>query len=372
MEKKPIFKNLKDIKKTMRSNRYIFLVTAIASIILIIITANFANAGILDKIFGKDEGLSPFPTTVSLTSTPPGIVKFYDPTPPFNGPYQPVVGSQTLAYFAFVADDPDGSAQLPDVPGTNILGGLQAPLSSVNPSLLRVIFSCGSINCQTGGVGGTPYPECNPARLIYQKAYGCAVSLNPTDPPSTGATPTTMWRISVLITDTTGASSAVVNTGDPGFPQGVQVNTLSAYSIPVGLTWNSITTTGTNQLAGAPLTVNNLGNIALPTASITGNNLQGINIPTATMSINAFSGGPNTGGAPPAQCNVAGGSATQLTTTAANIPSAGLQYTASGSDSRNLYFCIPPILNTPGLLTNPAPGPQYDSSYSGSWDITYS
>ena len=368
----------------MKSKRYLFIVSFI---ILAVLAVQFANAGFLDKFFGREPELGPVGVDVSLGNSPPFIAKYFlIPLPPLNQPFNPIAGSTTTAYIGFVAQDPNGANDLPTMSGSVagiVAGGIGAPVNSPSPanSIIRVLNSCTSYDCTTGAPGPPgQFFACDTPQLANQKAYVCDATMTYSDPPSLSTTNANdLWRISIAINDlgagtgTIAASPSVVS-GMPGFANipndYLRYNALSAYNIPLGSTisFTALLLTTPNQPAASPIAIENYGNVPLPTTQITGSNLIGANNPTATLSTAAFSASGSTGGAPPSECNVPTTAVQLQAGIAKTIPGVSIPWTSAGAavDRDTSYYCANQALNTPGILTGT------DTQFAGTWTITAS
>jgi hypothetical protein len=347
---------------------------------ILILSTQFTNAGFFD-LFKKPD-LGPVDVNVDLQNSPPIIAQLFEipasyGQPSFVPPFTLTPAStNNLVYIGILAEDPNGETHLPDMVGAPVAGiiggGIGAPLTSVNPSLTYAFGSCTSVNCQTGvPIQASPLAVCNNPTL--QKVYVCDVDLPYYAPPSGSQTvPNELWRVSASITDSQGATSPVITSGDPGFTTApdnyIRINSLTAANPQVGSSFDisGVSLTGTNQPATSPVTLENLGNSPLTTTDVIGFNLIGSNDPTATLDVGIFSVGPTSGGSPPAECDVSGGTAFQLSDGATvNIPGLGIPYTAQGAsiDNTNIYTCVNLDITASSALTGT------DTSFTSTWQI---
>ena len=346
----------------------------VASILVIsIISAQFADAGFFDIFRKKEPNLAPTNVPINVNVDAPV-------NPPVNN--APIIkrfiplGPQSLtngyALIGFLAEDADGSADLPNALtiGTNILGGVRTPVNSITPNVDYLFNQCSAIDCNNPAYTSL----CDSTNLINQKLYLCSTILPSHVPPSTSTIdPNSLWKISAIIADNQGAQSAIALSGNPGFTstpdQFLQINALISYDIATtsSISWPaSLSRTASNQQANSPITLTNTGNVPFNSITITGGDLIGTTNPTASLSISAFSASPSFGGVDIlAQCDVPA-TATQLTVGVTTILGANIPYTGISGASSNLYFCAYQSLNTPGILTGT------DTSYSGQWTITAS
>lgn len=342
---------------------------------LMLITS--ASAGWFGDLFNKPD-LSPVDVGVELDNSPPTIKKFFIPsalgqeyTQPFTA--NPGAGFGVY-YIGAVVEDANGPSDLLQgtglSPASSAYFEITSPANSVNPTILRPVVSCDSYNCENPLIGS----NCdNPERQLI---YVCGGAFLSSDPASSfsGATPNAndLWVIRAQAIDQSGNPSPIVTSGDSGFNSlpgdYVQVNELSAYNLATtALNWNSLSVTTPNQVASAPLIIENFGNVPLTTIEITGADLTGTNPinPSAILSSSAFSVSGSSGGSPDASCQVPT-SAVQLTDSTITIPGVSVPYTSAGpaTDRDQIFFCAYQSLNSPGIISGPS-----SSTYGGTWDI---
>ncbi len=362
----------------MISKRFLFLASAL---VIIIVGAQFANAGWLSNFFGKEPELSPVNVNVGLaTNSPPVIVKFFEPPVPLNPPFNLIAGTTSPIYVGFVAQDANGASELPGTNGlsTNpgdVNGVIESPFNSMvgTPPIQHLLDFCTAFDCAI-----TPVPVCDTGSYAIQKAYVCQFTMSYSDPPSTFSTlnpnANDLWKIQLSVRDLPGIVSPAVTSGDIGFaamPQDyLQINGLSAYNIPStsSISWTSLSMTASNQPAVGPITIENYGNLPLGTTQITASNLNGVINPAARLSASAFSSSGSTGGAPLAECDVPAQAVQLQPGVTVTIPGVNIPYTRQGAsiDKDNAYFCAYQPLNTPGILTGS------DNSFNGIWTIVAS
>ncbi|MEK6894079.1 MAG: hypothetical protein AABX10_01305 [Nanoarchaeota archaeon] len=340
----------------------------------------FASAGWFNDFFNKPD-LSPVDVGVELQNSPPTIKRFILPSslgPSFTQPFTANPGIGFGAYFVgVVVEDANGPSDL--LQGTNLIPSssayfeINSPLNSVNPSITRQVLSCDSYLCSHPTLG----LNCdNPSK---QMMYVCGGSFLPSAPPSSysGASPNPndLWTIRAQTIDLSGNPSIIVSSGQTGFnslPQDyVQINELSAYNLATtALNWNSLSITTPNQVASAPLIIENYGNVPLTTVEITGSDLIGTNPanPSAILSTSAFSASGQSGGNPDASCQVPA-TAVQLNNGEVIVPGVSIPYSSAGPsiDRDQLFVCAYQQLNTPGIITGPS-----SSTYGGVWNVVAS
>jgi len=343
-----------------------------AILISLIIFSQLTNAWWFSR---EEPQLSSVQPTVTITNTPPFAVSFPPPTsPPFPStylsPYIPVAGtSNGIFVVAAVFQDNDGQTDLPGSSssptpltyGGNIFGGIQSPAGSiVGSSIIAPYTICSAFDCS---VWTQPTPVCNnPSTQII---YVCVGALPYYYPAGT-------WSAGIQVRDNTN------NLGPLGAST-IQIGSITGYTVTGAINWPSLSLSATNVPASQQIVMTNVGNTNPSTTTVTGGNLIGIIAgtpnPAITMSINAFSMSSTSGGSPiPAECNVAGGTATQLTTNP--IPITGALPTYTGTPTGNaasLNVCIAhdstPI-NSPGILSPGQTASQYTTPAASPWDVT--
>ncbi len=349
---------------------------SVGLIISCFILVSFSSAGWFSDLFNKPD-LSPVQVGVDIENSPPTITKFFSTSslgPIFAQPYTANPGAGFGAFFVgIVVEDANGPSDLPQgvgiAPTSSAYIEINSPLNSINPSIVRPVITCDSYLCDHPNLGS----NCdNPSRQLM---YICGGIFLPQDPASSysGASPNSndLWTIRAIVTDLAGNPSAVVRSGDSGFNSlpgdYVQINELSAYNLATtALNWNSLSITTPNQVANAPLIVENYGNVPLTTIEITGADLTGTNPvnPSAILSVEAFSASGSSGAA---SC-AAGSTAAQLrAAVAVPIPGVSVPYTSAGpaTDRDEIHVCAFQSLNT--MISGPS-----SSSYGGTWDVVAS
>ncbi len=336
--------------------------------------------------------LAPISATVNIASNPiaPTVLDFANPTGILAGPYNPVQGGLAPTHLSILVEDLNGNQQLPgdstfpiiiSGPNSNILSGIFAPTTAPIPEMSRNSVECQPIECNSPEVVGSGL-SCNPGRESIQRIYSCSSFLLQSDPPGN-------WRFSMSITDSTGLSSFTLPnlppiSGDPGFPEFVVYNTLSAFFfgiydaniqppsfVPQSFVWDALTITGTNQITSNGLTIINMGNTPSNSISITGTDLVGVNNPLSILNKNAFTLSGVSGGIPPAECVLSSNTIT-LSGTPQTIPGAIVPYTQAAStlagfDTEVIYGCIP---NTLISSISGVPDSQYKTPINQNWDLT--
>ncbi|MGV8131301.1 MAG: hypothetical protein ACP5N7_04350 [Candidatus Pacearchaeota archaeon] len=336
----------------------------------------FTSAGWFSDLFNKPD-LSPVDVGVQLDNSPPTIKRFFSPgslgqeyTQPFTA--NPGAGFGVF-YVGIVVEDANGPSDLPQgtglAPASSAYFEIAAPVNSINPSITRPVVLCDSYLCDNPTLGS----NCdNPSRQLM---YVCAGAFLPSDPASSysGASPNgnDLWRIRVATIDLAANPSDMVTSGDAGFNSVpgdyVQINELSAYNLATtALNWNSLNINTPNQVASAPLIVENYGNVPLTTIEITGTDLTGTNPvnPSAILSVDAFSASGSSG---QASCDTQSTAAVLRHQTPVGIPGVSIPYTASGpgTDRDEIYVCAFE------QLSNAISGPS-SISYGGTWDVVAS
>jgi hypothetical protein len=342
---------------------------------LSILLISVVSAGWFSDMFKKDPSLAPVDVGVNLANSPPEIIKFIDVSALGPEYAQPFTANPTLgfgaAYLAAVVQDRNGLSDLAQgvgiSPFSSIYFEVKSPTNSIVPEVTRSSISCDSYECNNPLIGSS----CsNPA---IQRIFVCIIPFLPNDPASSGTSdPRDLWTIQAQAIDLAANPSTIINSGDSGFDNlptdYMQLNELSAYNLAnTALNWNSLSITTPNQVASAPLTIENFGNVPLTTIQITGSDLLGTNPsnPSAKLSVTAFSASGSNGGSPDAFC-VVPSQAVALTTGTVTVPSVSVPYTGAGAvaDRDDIYICARQALNTPGILSGPS-----SISYGGTWDI---
>lgn len=352
---------------------------SISLVVSCLMLVSFASAGWFNDFFNKPD-LSPVDVGVNLANSPPSIKKFFLPSalgPTYTQPFtaNPGIGLG-IYYIGAVVEDANGPSDLPQGIGISSASSLYieitSPLNSVNPSITRPTILCDSYLCSDVTLGS----NCDSPST--QLIYVCGGVFLPQDPPLSysGASPDArdLWAIRAMATDLAANPSQVVTSGDTGFDSlpgdYIQINELSAYNLATtALNWNSLDINTPNQVASAPLTIENYGNVPLTTIEITGADLTGTNPinPTARLSVNAFSASGSSGGSPDASC-VVPTTATQLQAgNPRTIPGVSVPYTSAGpaTDRDQIYVCAYQTIST--AITGPS-----SLSYGGTWDVVAS
>lgn len=362
----------------------------VAIIIIALLVCTLALITTISR-YEKEPRLSPVAADVSFIPVGPAaptVVAFANPigalAGPGGGPYMPVANQIVIARYAVLVEDLNGNQELPTQatmavntanPPANILTGIYAPLTAPNPNMIRlpavggyIEVSCANALTPAGSNVGI---ACQTGRETLQKIYLFDIPLEQTAPPGN-------WRPSFSITDSTGLSSAVATSGNPGYPQVVQYGNLKSVAVgtlalngivtPQSFVATSLSGTGLNQLLSA-VTLSNVGNVPVTTFTITGTDLFGQNIPTSVLSKSAFRVSSQSGGVPPAQC--AGANSVTLSNAAQTIPLLSLPYTQAfslqtGTDFTTIYSCIP---NTPISSITGALDTQYKTAIGQDWDL---
>ena len=326
----------------MRFNK-LFLFGAI--LISLIVTAQFANAGLSDLFKKKTADLSPTPVTATLTvNTPPFVAKIFEAPTIFGFPAEPIqpqAGAGTVtAYKAFVIEDLDSINDIPASPSVlvNFVGGLKSPtgLTPVPiPAQLQIPFtSCIAATCSF-------LPGTCPGNPQKSMIWACATDQTFPSwyPPSQGTTnPALLWQDGLQVRDaTTNIWGNFWFSGDtpalgilPGSYH--QVSGISGYTATGSPTWQSLPVTATNQISSQDIVLTQQGNLPLQT-SIAGTPLVGNAGPTSFIIETAFKMG-----AGPSVCTTG----LTLSTINQQITSAILPQTYSGLgvDTLTLSTCV--------------------------------
>ncbi len=338
--------------------------------------------------YKEKPNFAPISAEVNIAPSPiaPTILRFANPTGiGIAGPYNPVQAGLSPTYMSVLVEDLNGNQQLPSSPNypivlnaqtgpSNILAGTAAPTNSPDPFLTRSASECLPIDCTSPEVVNTGL-SCTTGRELFQLIYLCKMLLWSSDPAGN-------WRFSMSITDSTGLSSSTPAplSGNPGFPEFVVYNTLSAFyfgiypNTPQSFVWNTLTLAGTNQITANGLTITNIGNTPSNPISITGTDLLGINTPTSVLNKNAFTLSTLTGGVPPTEC-ISGPNTITLSGISQTIPGAIVPYTQAtsvssgppGFDMEVIYACIP---NTLLSSITGVPDIQYKTPIGQDWTLT--
>lgn len=339
-----------------------------------ILMVGSASAGWFSDLFKPD--LSPVDVAVDLENSAPSIKRFFLPsalgpqyTQPFTG--NPGTGFGTF-FIGAVVEDANGPADLAQgtglSPATSAYFEITAPANSVSPSTIRQVLACDSYACSHPQLGS----NCDsPARQLI---YVCAGAFLSIDPPSSysGTSPSAndLWTIRGQAIDLASNPSAIATSGQVGFnslPQDyVQINELSAYNLATtSLNWDALSITTPNQVANAPLIIENFGNVPLTSVQISGADLTGTNPvnPSAILSVEAFSASGSSG---QASCDIDSSAAQLQAGVDVEIPGVSIPYTAAGpaTDRDQLFVCAFQSLNTPGIISGSP-----SVSYGGTWDV---
>lgn len=337
---------------------------------------SFSSAGWFSDFFNKPD-LSPVQVGVDIENSPPTIKRFISTSSLGQTYTQPFTANPGAGFGAFfvgiVVEDANGPSDLPQgvgmTPTSTAYIEITSPTNSVNPSITRPVILCDSYLCNHPTLGA----NCDsPSRQLI---YVCGGVFLPQDPASSysGASPNSndLWKVRAIVSDLAGNPSPIVASGDSGFNSlpgdYVQINELSAYNLATtALNWNSLSITTPNQVANAPLVVENYGNVPLTTIEITGSDLTGTNPvnPAAILSVDAFSA---SGDAGQASCDVESTARELRAETAVAIPGVNVPYTSAGPavDRDEIYVCAFQPLNT--KISGPS-----SSSYGGTWDVVAS
>ncbi len=336
----------------------------------------FASAGWFSDLFNKPD-LAPVDVGVELDNSSPTIKRFFSPGVLGQEYSQPFTANPGAGFGAFyvgiVVEDANGPSDLPQGTGLSPTSSayfeIAAPVNSISPSITRPVIFCDSYLCDHPTLGS----NCdNPSRQLM---YVCGGGFLPSDPASSysGASPNAndLWRIRVATIDIAGNPSEMVTSGDPGFNSlpgdYIQINELSAYNLATtALNWNSLNINTPNQVASAPLIVENYGNVPLTTIEITGTDLTGTNPvnPSAVLSVDAFSASGSSG---QASCDTQSTAAQLRNQVEVAVPGVSIPYTAAGpaTDRDEIYVCAFE------QLSNAISGPS-SISYGGTWDVVAS
>jgi len=352
----------------------------LAGVILLILTVvPFSSGGLFD-FFKGDVRESPVNVGVGVGGTAP---KIKNPLPDIvdrdnpilSNEINPRAGLTNIAEVRFVARDSSGIADLP--------GGVTS-IEAIDLATSVGEVAAGTANMEvyvTSPLYGTNVlattcaedPACpNCGSFSNAREYICEV------PMEYYLEPDTQWEITAEVADSGDLS-------DSNKQKRFVVNSLTAFSLSGGITWNSINLSAVDQVADSALGLTNIGNVDITQGDVTGRDLT----PSATgdnLPVNAFTISTQTGGAPLAECDdtdhPSGGGVTAdelvdnstITIGASGGSPVDLPYGdgaggAPVSDSELLYFCVPDQLDTLGLtLTSPS----YSATTTGlnPWDIT--
>ncbi len=363
----------------MNSKRGLFLI----SILMIIVSSQFTNAGWFGNLFGQEPELSPIPVSVGILPNNPSFPVAFLQIPQGLGystaPYYPQAGTMNGLFFTLSAfEDPDGVTDIPGdsgnpivigssttTPGVNLVGGITSPVSSViGASMFLPYTLCVKVSCAV--ILGCINPS-NQAWLM------CQGNLPYYAPPSTSGNPTDRWSMSIQIKDPSGwsipAQSGDIGPLGPTLPfDYVTIGSLIAPSISGSLSWTTLSSTASNVISTSPIVTTNHGNQAPTSFVLTASDLTG-NPPNtqSTLSVNAFSVGIAGANA----CDTITSGGTALTAGPVNLPQNTLYgYSGTGNDLKRLDFCI-------GRDSNPINSyitglPPIAQSYSGIFDLTIS
>jgi hypothetical protein len=385
------------------------LYTALSISVLLLLSISIVTAGFLDKILGRDPDLSPVNVDVTLSNVNPEILKFFPVTETsddingatsaghIRGDAGGTEGTGTVSVkFAFTAKDLNGKSELPGFGGNPILPGaagnleikFYAPqeIGGGNPSpffneveLLSgtdcSVLDCANADSSEGCVDNSAGSN--------ELKYTCNIDMNYFDPPSAnipGTPENERWTISVDIKDASG-NTDTKQSGDPGFTalddNYIIYDEITGVSASGGLSWSNLDINQPDTPADTALVLTNVGNIAVVDETVAGQNLVENGVPANFLAIEAFSvgsvAGSGTGGGTGA-CDAPGGGGAEtggiVLATPATVP-VDITYSADGTDSASMHFCIWDVLNPNHIGGSPAVSYVANDANSNTWAVTY-
>jgi len=360
---------------------------SILSLVFLSLLTATATAGITDwlkeKLTGEPQ-LSPFDTTITISNVEPTIIRFiavdeYDPDE--NGATGPGTiqgspggtegASTVIGLFHFIVEDLNEPTDLPGGGGatviqlgTNVIVTFTAPTASLFTNTIN------TEGCTTSSCVGNP--DCTDQTAeTNQLEYNCIFAMNYYDPPSPdgGAVPETdRWKITVTVKDSTGTNSDTATSGqaqEPGVDEGfdhstcldedgldcdyIIYNIIQGVSTNNALSWSGIDINYGDQPADDGLEISNVGNIAVTKETILAYNPVEDGESANYLKVDAFSVGIDYFGA----CDV-GGTAEALINGIGVDLSQSISYSADGSDTADVFFCIWDTLNPNNIVGAPA------------------
>ena len=412
----------------MNNKKSVVLLTLV---VIFIIGVSLVSAGVWDSIkdaftIGEDSDLEGeleeqrFDATVTLTNAPARIVAFRPaddvPDGGIVGEVQPVAGTTVTARITFIVEDPNGPVDLPGLTGPAIVVGpvsgvgnvyvtLTAPVNApVGSGVIRVATACTAVECASG-----TNPNCNAATVAAgdgtdftnQKQYTCDVSMLYYNAPApgdvnNGATPPgDLWTIHAEIEDAA-SNQDTVNSGDTdhggnpnydfngigcagvGDCDYVEYTTVSGVDTATAtVAWTGLSVSATDTAADGALSLNNWGNVVITAVDIRSQKLTDAT-GNAEMLPAAFSTSSVIGGADSGSCDgpsggCAGAGANELVENSfINSLGVAIDYTATGTDADDAFFCIWAAVD-PVYLSGPIAS-AYSSTIAktNEWDIQFS
>ena len=376
--------------------------------------------------FGNEPLLAPFDATVQLTNAPPTIFSITAVTdvdtnnnPMVSsgaGDVQPIAaveGSSGIVYAVvdFIAQDPNGAADLPNSPSIITFG---SPTGAVSEIAVRITSPQNGIRCPpgpacrnrdaTGGVFPTGASSTCSSSIsglpANQKRYICFVQMQYYDEPSTA--PKTaqddFWIFSLYIEDITGNGDSATSADFVVLPWDVadEAVVMDYLTIPgtdtdsaESLTWTGVSVTATDTIGndgdgdgtdGTGLTFQNRGNLPIATATLKPQDLTGNVIANTFLEVESMSAydivggsdagacdGPSGGGVVPNLAHELAGNTQTPTLTGFSVGFNADNTFLLGTNADDYFFCIWQRLDS---LTGCAGGACL--SGSGGADIAYS
>jgi len=266
----------------------------------------------------------------------------------------------------FIVEDLNGPGDLPGIVSpsdtapplvaADIVINLAAPINGIGSGTVRTIDAtgCFAIQCADGtntNCDAATVASGDGTDFTLQKQYTCNVTMQFFDEPAVSV-PTVAgdyWNISITARDVADTSDTK-NSGDAGFTSltndYMEYLTTSAISTVENASWAALDISAVDNPADSELILNSVGNTAVANVTTQGENLTGVNNGAAVMEIAAFSGGSLLGAGNSGACDGpsgggSGNGATELVDgSPVTISGVSIPFTATGTDSGNLFFCI--------------------------------
>lgn len=374
----------------MKRGKLVLSLTTLVVIILLVSVV--VSAGFLD-FFKKDEPqFGPFDASVNVGNAPPRIIDFIpvvenpDDLSSLAGQIQPVPGSTVDARVIFIVQDPNGPVGLPGVVvpsdgapalvAADIALSLTAPANGISSTVRSVdATSCFATECASG-----TNPNCNTGNFAIKKQYTCDVTMQYYDEPAISNTQAgDLWSISATIRDVPGltdtATSATIGPFD-ALNYMEYLTTTGVSNAAVTLAWSTLDVATDDVPADSGLTLTNIGNVAVADELVTAQNLVEDGVPTNYIEVSAFSSGPSAGGANSGACDAPGGGGTgtggvALVHGAGVVAPVPIGFTATGTDSGTINFCVWDALNNGHIQGLPAISYVANSANSNQWNVVW-